>query len=233
MKHNVPIGYETQAVAEQALAIAKLYQLHLDQACLPRLQMTEKGLVLLMKGFSPLMVDFEAELKSHHKIDKHHSLIRACKPKPGMNIFDVTAGWGRDAALLAYCGAHVTLIERQAMMAALLADGLQRLHTPHLHLSLVYQDALIYLEALSSEEYPDIIYIDPMHPERQKSALVKKDMQALQQLFGPDDDAEALIRIALKRTKKKVVVKWPQRLPPLITPKDSMSGKNIRFDIYF
>lgn len=231
MNHNVPIGFETDALADGALDIANTYQLQLDQEILPRLQVTTQGLVLLMKGFSPLMVDFDAELKTH-KIDKHHSLIRACKPKPGMTILDVTAGWGRDAALLAYCGAHVTLIERQAVMAALLADGLRRLQSQHLHLSLIYQDALSYLDTLDAEDHPDIIYIDPMHPEREKSALVKKDMQALQQLFGPDEDASALIRLAIKKTKKKVVVKWPQRLPALITPQDSMPGKSVRFDIY-
>ena len=71
-----------------------------------------------------------------------------------------------------------------------------------------------------------------MHPERQKSALVKKDMQALQQIIGADDDAEKLIKLAITRTKNRVVVKWPQRLAPLIKPNYSLNGKTVRFDVY-
>ena len=72
-----------------------------------------------------------------------------------------------------------------------------------------------------------------MHPTRQKSALVKKDMQALQQLLGADDDVCALLALAIKRAKHRVVVKWPQRLPALLDPDLSVPGKTVRFDIYF
>ncbi|HVT63284.1 MAG TPA: class I SAM-dependent methyltransferase [Legionellaceae bacterium] len=234
MQDVFPIGYDAEVFASQALAIAHTYGFQLNQTILPRLQLTPKGLVLLIKGFSPLQVDFRMA-----KYDKQHALIRACKPKKGMQILDVTAGWGRDATILASAGAHITLIERQPVMAALLENGLTRIntnaqeksHSSPFSLSLVHQDALHYLATLSAIHYPDVIYIDPMHPKRQKSALVKKDMQALQQLFGPDQDAKALIELALQRSPK-VVVKWPQREKALITPQESIAGKTIRFDIY-
>jgi 16S rRNA (guanine1516-N2)-methyltransferase len=226
-----PIAYSEEGLADNVSLIAQQYGFQCNQQALPRLQLTPNGLYLLVAGFSPLQVDFSAAGHGP-QLGKTHALIRACKPTPGLRILDVTGGWGRDAALLAHAGAHVLLIERQAVMAALLADGLARLRETSLHLSLVHADARLYLQHLAPEEYPDVIYIDPMHPIRQKSALVKKDMQALQQLFGADDDAQVLIQLALTRARKKVVVKWPQRLPPLIKPHHQISGKTVRFDIY-
>lgn len=227
--NNFALGYDSDDLATQAQSLITQYHFHLNPNTLPRLQLTHKGLVLLLPKFSPLMVDFNAMPSQ----DKKHALIRACKPAPDMTILDVTAGWGRDAALLAQYGAKVIMLERQPIMAALLNDGLQRLSPGRLDLSCIHQDACQYLAQLSPSNYPDIIYMDPMHPERQKSALVKKDMQALQQLLGPDTDVIELLFLARTKAKKKVIVKWPQRLPALLPPNISLEGKTVRFDIYF
>lgn len=192
-------------------------------------------LVLKIPEFSPLSVDFSRQtVQKRRDAGKKQGLVRACKPIPGMRIIDATAGWGRDAAVLASFGADVLMLERQAMMAALLADGLARRSENNLSkLSLLHTDAKQYLLTLPEADYPDVIYIDPMHPTRQKSALVKKDMQALQQLFGADDDVIALVQLAITRTRNRVVVKWPQRLAPIQKPDLSVPGKTVRFDIYF
>ena len=191
--------------------------------------------MLQIPGFLPLSVDFSRQtVQKRRDAGKKQGLVRACKPTQGMRIIDATAGWGRDAAVLASFGAVVLMLERQPMMAALLADGLAR-HSSNenFKLSLLYTDAKHYLMTLAEADYPDVIYIDPMHPTRQKSALVKKDMQALQQLIGSDDDVSALLQLAMKRTSNRVVVKWPQRLPALLNPDLSVRGKTVRFDIYF
>ena len=191
-------------------------------------------LVLHGLGFSPLSVDFSRQtVQKRRDAGKKQGLVRACKPAPGVRILDVTAGWGRDAAILASFGAEVVMIERQPTMAALLADGLARSPSHDgFNLSLLHMDAKDYLMALPEADYPDVIYIDPMHPTRQKSALVKKDMQALQQLFGADDDVEALVQCAIKRAQHRVVVKWPQRLSAVLKPDLTVPGKTVRFDIY-
>lgn len=227
-----PIGYTDNILSEKAQQLAEHYGFVVDTQVLPRLELTLQGLFLLSPGFSPLQVDFSRVLQGT-KLDKSHALIRACKPTPGMRIVDATAGWGRDAALLAQAGAEVLLVEKQSVMAALLADGLQRLPADVVALSLLHCDASTYLQQLEPQAYPDLIYMDPMHPVRQKSALVKKDMQVLQQLFGSDENVSELIALAIKRARKKVVVKWPQRLSPLVVPQHHISGKTVRFDIYF
>ena len=206
---------------------------------LPRLSVIADKLVLLSDDFLPLFVDFNSEaVQKRRNEGKKQGLVRACKPTQGLRIVDATAGWGRDAAILASFGADVLMLERQPMMAALLADGLNRLlPISSLKLSLMHADAEDYFKALSELNYPDVIYIDPMHPVRQKSALVKKDMQLLQRLTGSDDaclddDTLALIQLAIAHTRQRVVVKWPQRLPALLKPDSSIAGKTVRFDIY-
>lgn len=233
MKNGV-IGFETPGLFKQANAIANQYQLLIDNQVYPRLNVTTDKLVLLAEDFRPLFVDFNSlVVQKRRDAGKKQGLVRACKPVKGMRVIDATAGWGRDAAILAAFGAEVLMLERQPMMAALLADGLSRLALDSpLNLSLVYADAHQYLHSLADLNYPDVIYIDPMHPERQKSALVKKDMQVLQRIMGADDDVCALIQLALTRSRHRVVVKWPQRLPALLRPDTCVDGKTVRFDIY-
>lgn len=194
----------------------------------------EDVLTLQVEGFTPLWVDFNSfSLKKYRFSRKKQGLIQACKPAVGMRVVDATAGWGRDAAVLASFGAEVLMIERHPLMGALLSDGLRRLsQASPLKLSLLVEDAHAYLESLVPDEYPEVILIDPMHPLRQKSALVKKEMQVLQQLIGEDKDALDLLRLALTRARERVVVKWPQKSPPLLEPTRSVHGKTVRFDVF-
>ncbi len=233
MSKITAVGFDDEVLHEHAKALAEQLNLVVDNHVLPRLSVTADKLVLLLDHFSPLFVDFSrATWQKRHDAGKKQGLVRACKPAKGVRILDATAGWGRDAAVLASFGAEVLMLERQPMMAALLADGLSRIPACTMALSLVGIDAKSYLQTLAAQDYPDVIYIDPMHPMRQKSALVKKDLQALQQLIGADHDAKELIQLALTRARQRVVVKWPQRLAPLLPPNQSISGKTVRFDIY-
>ena len=227
------VGFDDEALRTEADELARILKLPINNQVFPRLSITADRLVLLIQGYAPLYADFNSKtLLRRREAGKAQGIIRACRPRAGLRIIDATAGWGRDAALLASFGADVVMIERQPIVAALLADALSRLHTPDLKLSLMCADAIEYLESLSTDVRPDVIYIDPMHPIRQKSALVKKDMQVLQQLIGADGDASTLIQKALPIARQRVVVKWPQRIAPLILPSHSIDGKTVRFDVY-
>lgn len=46
-------------------------------------------------------------------------------------------------------------------------------------------------------EAPQVVYLDPMFPHRDKSALVKKEMRLFRPLVGDDLDAPALLQAAL------------------------------------
>lgn len=233
----ISVGFTEASLREDAEALANKLHVLIDHHHLPRLSLTPERLVLLVKGYLPLFADFHsAALRRRQAAGKSQGLIKACRPEPGLRIVDATAGWGRDASLLASFGATVVMIERHPVMAVLLEDALQRLNpiTDPLatRLSLVATDTLSYLQSLTPEAYPDIIYMDPMHPERQKSALVKKDMQVLQQFIGADLDALDLLQQAMSYARQKVIIKWPQHLAPLLAPSYQIEGKTVRFDCY-
>ena len=202
-KPSFAIGYDTDDLSDRVTTLAKQYNLVINNEILPRLQLTAAKLVLRTVDFLPLFVDFsQPAVQRRRDAGKKQGLVRACKPTKGMRILDATAGWGRDAAVLASFGADVLMLERQPMMAALVDDALTRPdRSAALALSLLNIDASQYLQSLLPEPYPDVIYIDPMHPSRQKSALVKKDMQVLQCLFGADEDAQELIQLAITRAR--------------------------------
>lgn len=159
-------------------------------------------------------------------------------------ILDVTAGLGRDAFVLANLGCKVQMLERSPIIAALLADGLERAQQDltfkkNCSLSLIIADGLLYLSGLSEltqddVNKPDVIYIDPMYPARSKSALVKKELRALRAIVGDDSDAAELLNKALQVTKRRVVVKRPRLAPTLneIIPSVVYKGINTRFDVY-
>jgi 16S rRNA (guanine1516-N2)-methyltransferase len=98
----------------------------------------------------------------------------------------------------------------------------------------VGQDSKEFLESLSPEDRPDIVYIDPMFPERKKSAKVKKEMQAFHSIVGSDDDSADLLSLALDHAKYRVVVKRSVSAEALgnLTPSYSLTGRSTRFDVF-
>lgn len=162
------------------------------------------------------------------------------KHSPELRIADLTAGLGEDAFVLAGLGASVVMVERHPVVAALLEDGLRRARqvAPNAdilaaveRLMLVVADARTWL---AQAPPPDVIYLDPMFPERHKSALVRKEMQVLQLLVGADDDSDELLEQALERARYRVVVKRARHAPPLAgrEPSFAVVGKTTRFDVH-
>jgi 16S rRNA (guanine1516-N2)-methyltransferase len=89
------------------------------------------------------------------------------------------------------------------------------------------------LKALSHlNEVPDVIYLDPMFPSRQKSALVKKKFQMLQQLEQPCEEGDKFLQAAIACKPRKIVVKRPLKGEFLGNrkPDYSINGKTIRYD---
>ncbi|MCA9466306.1 MAG: class I SAM-dependent methyltransferase, partial [Nitrospira sp.] len=99
-------------------------------------------------------------------------------------------------------------------------------------LSLTCGESRQILQQLPFE--PEVIYLDPMFPHKEKSALVKKDMRVLQEVVGPDEDADELFTIARTVATNRVVVKRPDYADFLsgLKPQTSIKTKKHRFDIY-
>lgn len=175
----------------------------------------------------PLYVDFSApEVRRRIADGRKLPLARAVKVADGLDVLDVTAGLGRDAYVLHALGCRVTALERNETVAALLRDGLARaacdmpVHTV---------DAIEYIRSHKA----DVVCLDPMFPERRKSAAVGKEMQYMQLLIGEaDDDAEALLAAALACARLRVVLKRPVHAPVIGRPNHTHDGKTVRFDVY-
>ncbi|MBJ7548854.1 class I SAM-dependent methyltransferase, partial [Pseudomonas sp. OA3] len=83
-------------------------------------------------------------------------------------------------------------------------------------------------------EAPQVIYLDPMFPHRDKSTLVKKEMRLFRPFVGDDLDAPALLEAALALATHRVVVKRPRKAPAIEGGKPGyvLEGKSSRYDIY-
>ncbi len=195
-----------------------------------------------------VFVDFVSGKKNHRRQfggGKGQPLARAIGIKAGKfpSVIDATAGFGGDAFVLASLGCRVTMVERSSIIASLLADALARAYKSAddeiivniNNLSLINEDSTNFL--LSKKPIVDVVYMDPMYPEKKKKAAPKKEMVALQNLVGADLDSEVLLAAALKIAKKRVVVKRPIKADIIklehgLKPSSSIKSPNTRYDIY-
>ncbi|WP_371915604.1 class I SAM-dependent methyltransferase [Pseudomonas sp. PA1(2017)] len=211
------------------------------------LQLGEAGLQLVELGPQapgPVRVDFVEGAVAHRRqfgggagqmIAKAVGIAQGIRPR----VLDATAGLGRDAFVLASLGCKVDLIERQPLIGALLEDGLQRAAADAEVVSIVARMRLLQGNAIElmagwQGEAPQVIYLDPMFPHRDKSALVKKEMRLFRPFVGDDLDAPALLEAALKLVSHRVVVKRPRKAPVIegAKPGYALEGKSSRYDIY-
>jgi 16S rRNA (guanine1516-N2)-methyltransferase len=172
--------------------------------------------------------------------ERGHPLVRAVGIKKHRipSIVDATAGLGRDAFLLASAGAAVTLFERSTEVHALLKAALARAAGESAELAevvgrmtLIHGDARDHLPEL----WPDVVIVDPMHPPRSNTALVKQEMRQLSAIVGADEDAHELMAVALASARERVVLKWPLRAAPLLEaprPSHQYTGKTVRYEVF-
>lgn len=205
------------------------------------LQLTEGGLAFVSDG-QVLKGDFTRmlpRLKSGNLSGE--LLVRAAKikePSGTLTAIDATAGLGEDSLLLAAAGFRVTLYEHNPVIFQLLKDALERAsNIPELaeivaRMQLIHGDSIQAMQCL--ETPPDVILLDPMFPERQKSALVKKKLQMIQKLEIPCADEADLLLAAMNARPKKLIIKRPPKGPCLagIKPDYSLTGKAVRFDCF-
>ncbi len=258
----VVLSYETPACEEKAESLRQ------QLLCMPgitllenppirdnliyNLHITEQKLELRggkENNMHPLSIDFLAGKlqyrlnqgsKNKEQIAKAVGLKGQIKPQ----VWDTTAGLGRDAYILASLGCELQLIERSPILFLLLQDGLLRAANDPLaapivaRMHLIQGDARTILENIDNPEQAEpsleVIYLDPMYPSRTKSALAKKEMRIIRQIVGDDKDADALLCTALAKALYRVVVKRPTTADPLPGPRPdfAIAGGNNRFDVY-
>lgn len=155
-------------------------------------------------------------------------LLRACGVAGGNKpaILDVMAGWGVDGLVLAGRGCAVTLVERLPALSALQQDLARR---SGLAAEVVCGDGFEVLQRAA----PDVVYLDPMFPERTKTSLPGKRMQWLAELArGDDRPLQNWLALARQRARQRVVLKRRRRDPTELEPDWRIDGRTVRYDVY-
>lgn len=172
---------------------------------------------------------------------QHEILLKAAKLEAGANddalrAVDATAGLGEDSFILAAGGFTVEMCEHNPVTAVLLRDALIRgKRDPKLkdiisRMSLRQCDSKEFFTELNYT--PDLIYLDPMFPEKKKSAETKKKLQVLHRIELPCSDENELLKAAMDTHPRKIVIKRPPDGEYLggVKPSYSVTRKAVRFD---
>ncbi len=215
------------------------------------LVLDEDGLSLSANGMK-MQPDWCAEIPRLKRASlKSEMIARACQLGEKPTLIDATAGLGHDSLLMAHLGANVRLIERHPILFVLLeyakaqAERDPFLQATMQRIQLIHADSNCYLNELAQKgEYLDVVYLDPMFPQRdqnqqaiKKQAQVKKQMQLLHMLLPEDgemDLGDQLLDLA-KKIAKRVIVKRPRHAVYLAEqhPDHQWLGDACRFDAYF
>lgn len=227
------------------------------------LAVTPHRLELRATGFGPVYIDPDSvDALTLNGGNKRQLIARAVgvggnwEGGKAPRVLDCSAGLLGDAMLLAALGCEVLAVERSAVLHAMQRDALERLRTGEDErkralagrVALVHGDAADIFRALGdkpgltahgrSDWRPEVIYFDPMHPERRKAALVKKEMRVLRELVGDDLDSGAVLRAAVAVPGvRRVALKMPRLADALdgtegLTPVAVHEGRSVRYDVF-
>ena len=198
--------------------------------------------LFLTDGKLEIMADFREMMPRLKQSNlQREMLVKAARIKGQempQKLVDATAGFADDSLILAAAGFQVRMYEYDEVIAALLQDAMERARQiPELtdavsRMELVCGDSV---EGMKNLDYkPDIVLLDPMFPARQKSALIKKKFQLIQQLESPCSTEEDLLEAAMAADPKRIVIKRPLKGPFLAgkKPSYSLEGKAIRYDCF-
>jgi 16S rRNA (guanine1516-N2)-methyltransferase len=245
---KLSVSYRQIEYQEQAQALANQLDVPLlDSAADLNLEISETGLALQLLGKNapgPIAVNFNSGRMAHRRRGGQNELLgRAVGvgKKTNLSVVDATAGLGGDSFVLADLGCDVVCLERSAVIFQLLQDGWLRgcrdseiwVRESCARINPIQADAIPWLNEECAQQV-DVVYLDPMFPDRSKAARARKEMWLFQQFLEDDMDSKELLSAALARAKYRVVVKRPLRAAPLDGPVPGFDirGKAVRFDVY-
>ena len=229
----VPQDFKNISERESELSIRLGVPISVNKSCCDGYFRYKKGRLELIKEDQVFYFDIVAQWQYHLK--RNYSVKKELLAKSlGLNkdrdnlIWDISCGTGKDSTLILSFGAKLVSFERSTHIAVLLEDAF-------LQLKDTVQFAFYPNDFRLNQnlENPDVIYFDPMYPEKKKSALPRKEMLIIRDLVGDDLDSYNVFLDALKIAKKRVVVKRPlhgESIHP--NPDIVFKGKSTRYDVY-
>ena len=165
-------------------------------------------------------------------------LVRAVRIRgqEKITVLDAAAGMGEDALIMAASGCRVILYEKDPVIAALLRNAIERASDDPSLAEIVKRmefhegDSIEAMREMKTKV--DVVYLDPMFPEKKKNSLTKKKFQLLHYLESPCEEEESLLEAAIGAEPARIVIKRPLKGPWLAgrKPAFSFKGKAIRYD---
>jgi len=242
---KIKLIVESGVSKQRLFAIEKLLadKIILDNSSTIKLLVSPDNLKLVANLNAKLDINFSLDyttdkVASRSKKNQKELIINAIegKNKQQRMILDATAGWGRDSFLMASRGHKILLLEQNPLIYLLTKNAIDKLANQYTlpgSLAIANVAAQNYLTKLTPSDYPEVIYLDPMFPPRNKSALVKKEAQLLK-LLTKYDTVVDLLSTSLTCCTEKVVVKRPINACYLdkIKPNWQVKGSKCRYDIY-
>ena len=246
--HEVPVSVAPTVVSVQGESPARAREAAQQLALEYGNYQDTEGLLLVVGEASAWLelsgvnvtVKFDSAAMQHRRKGGHNEMLgRAVGLKADRKplIWDATGGLGRDAFVLADLGCEVTLCERVPVLAWLLdqavqaaaVSGVDQVRAAAARMSVLAADSKTLRAPAGT-----VIYLDPMFPERKKTAAVKKEAAMLQHLADQTDDSESLWQWAWDQPVERIVVKRPLHAPILghIRPAHTLKGKSVRFDVF-
>ena len=192
---------------------------------------------------SQLKIDFDKNKIDYQRkgISKKDLLARAVGIKStGLRVLDLTAGLAIDAVHLARLGCQVTSLERNPQVFLLLQEAWAKTERSEIKsIRFIHADAQKYLFECAEKVKDDfdVIYYDPMYPEKKKKSLPRKEMQVFRDWVGDDLDADEVIEVGLKSLIRRFVIKRPLKSPLHKTSAEGfhahlLKGTTVQYQIY-
>lgn len=239
---EVPATEALQKILQEVSTKLSVEQVSIKPENEDHLHFSSEGLAFWDSELGKLHLDFLGDTVNYarksHK-GKSELIAKAVGlPKGVTEVFDATMGLAQDAWFLARLGAQVSGCERSPVLYLILKDALGRAKAlyPQVPLDIYFSDSISYLQTVQPK--PAVVYVDPMFPEKKKSALPRKEMRIFRKLVGDDLDSGELLDQSLQHATERVVVKRPNKAEPLL-PKTqkasivhSFEGKTVRYDLY-
>lgn len=190
---------------------------------------------LLDSELNYISIDFDKDHINYKRKTKGKQdiLFKALGSK-AKNVLDLSCGLAIDSVFLARNGYQVQSIERNTLVYFLIERAVEVSCDPIIqNIKFILADSKELVQShFNMLNQFDVIYFDPMYPDRDKSALSKQEMELFKALVGSDADAKQIFEF-IKVAGPRIVVKRPLHGEPLGLPvRHQLKGKTVRYDIY-
>ena len=205
--------------------LTKNLSINLNKESIELINANYKTAVSISVDFLNEAINNKIKLRLSGKKDIFSKLF----PIKNSTLLDCTAGYGRDSYILRSMGFNVTMIENSPIISLLLNDALKKLKLSDF--IMYHGNSYDYLS--HSEKYYDYIYIDFMFDKLKKNSLSSKNDETLKLVSFIENNKNELIKLAIKKSNIRVVVKEPKHsLSNILKPEYTIKTKLLKFNIY-